>query len=523
MGFALRTRLPLSLINIPNRGETLVSRHFFKLTTTALVVGLVSACAQAGVDPATLPVKNLKADVIVVGAGGTGLAAVAAARLAGAEVLVIEKLPMVGGSSAFAGGAIAAGDSNAQKRVGSQGTSTEEFVKIWLNDQKRSSAGGDPSYPDERLVRAMAREFTVTANWLEDKIGHKYAPPRPFGYGGPDFAHAPAESPVPASGRGSSPAGGRFVIQNLMKFLDAHQVPVMKGTPSDDLILNEKGDVVGVKAHNGKLRYEISGKAVVLATGGFPHNRAMLEKLVPDYAPYADLSVASIGDTGDGISMAIRAGAAPYTDAWVIGLYLNSEKKELNGVITSKDKYKDRVFINEKGLRFTNENLPYLTDAVVKEKAVWGIADSSDPEKVKAALKYNDPKYAVRGDTWEALAAAMGVPPDALARTMKDYNAACTTGDDKAFGKAKEFLKPFAKPPFFAVRVVPKTGGTIGGVKVNDKFQVVREDGSVIKGLYAGGEVINRPYYNRVYTSGTGLGIAYTSGRIAGTNAAAER
>ena len=120
-----------------------MSRHFFKLTTTALVVGLVSACAQAGVDP--LPVKNLKADVIVVGAGGTGLAAAAAARLAGAEVLVIEKLPMVGGSSAFAGGAIAAGDSNAQKRVGSQGTSTEEFVKIWLNDQKRSSAGGDSS------------------------------------------------------------------------------------------------------------------------------------------------------------------------------------------------------------------------------------------------------------------------------------------------------------------------------------------------------------------------------------------
>ena len=77
----------------------LMSRHFFKLATTALVVGLVSACAQAGVDPATLPVKNLKVDVIFVGAGGTGLAVAVAARLAGAEVLVIEKLPMVGGSS----------------------------------------------------------------------------------------------------------------------------------------------------------------------------------------------------------------------------------------------------------------------------------------------------------------------------------------------------------------------------------------------------------------------------------------
>lgn len=74
-----------------------------------------------------------------------------------------------------------------------------------------------------------------------------------------------------------------------------------------------------------------------------------------------------------------------------------------------------------------------------------------------------------------------------------------------------------------AIRVVPKTGGTIGGVKVNDKFPVICEDGSVIKGLYAGGEVINRPYYNRVYTSGTGLGIAYTSGRIAGTNAVQEK
>lgn len=492
-------------------------------TLTALTVTLMAACAQAGVNPADLPVEALSADVVVVGAGGTGLAAAAAAKLQGAKVVVFEKMPMVGGSSAFAGGAIAAGDSNAQKRAGSKGTSTEEFVQIWLNDQKRSSAGGDPAYPDEKLVRAMAREFTVTVNWLESEIGHPFAKPRPFGYGGPDFAHAPAESPVPASGRGSSPAGGRFVIKNLMAFLDKHEVPVFKGAPVDGLIMNPQGDVVGVKAHDKKHRYEVSAKAVVLATGGFPHNKAMLEKFVPDYAPYADLSVASLGDTGDGIEMAVKAGAAAYKDAWVIGLYLNSEKSELNPVITSKDKYKDRVFVNEKGVRFTNENLPYLTDAVVKEKAVWGIADSSHPEKVKVADKYIDPKLAVKGNTWEELARAMGVPPKALAETMAAYNAACKTGKDEQFDKPKAFLKPFEKAPFYAVRVVPKTGGTIGGVKVNDKFQVVREDGSVIKGLYAGGEVINRPYYNRVYTSGTGLGIAYTSGRIAGTNAAKEK
>ena len=114
----------------------------------------------------------------------------------------------------------------------------------------------------------------------------------------------------------------------------------------------------------------------------------------------------------------------------------------------------------------------------------------------------------------------MGVPADALERTMTDYNKACETGVDKTFGKPAAYLQPFLKAPFYAVRVVPQTGGTMGGVKVNDKFEVVRADGTPLQGLYAGGEVINRPYYNRVYTSGTGLGIAYTSGRIAGENAA---
>lgn len=108
--------------------------HFARKTISALTVSLMAVFAQAGVDPTTLPVKSLSADVIVVGAGGTGLAAAAAAQQQGAKVIVFEKMPLIGGSSAFAGGAIAAGDSNAQKRANSQGTTTEAFVQIWLND-----------------------------------------------------------------------------------------------------------------------------------------------------------------------------------------------------------------------------------------------------------------------------------------------------------------------------------------------------------------------------------------------------
>ncbi|BBF23519.1 FAD-dependent oxidoreductase [Sutterella megalosphaeroides] len=491
-------------------------------TVVAASVSLMALCAQAGIDPATLPLETLSADVVVVGAGGTGMAAAAAAAEKGAKVIVFEKMPMIGGSSAFAGGAIAGGSTNLQKKEGVTDATPEGFIKIWLDDQKRSFPGGNPAFPDVKLVDRMGHEFTETVNWLETNVGHQYASPRPFGYGGPRYAHAPLKSPVPASGRGSSPAGGRFVIESLKTYTDKLGVDIRTATPVDDLVVKD-GAVVGVTAHNKTTRYEVSAKAVVLATGGFAHNKEMLAKFVPQYAPFADLSVATVGATGDGIRMAVKAGGVMYDDAWVIGLYVNSLKSELTKTFTTKDKYKDRVFVNQKGERFVNENLPYLTDYVAEQEKAWAIVDSADAEKVKVLVDYPDAELAVGANTWEELARKMGVPPEALKRTMDAYNEACETGDDKAFKKPKTYLKPFLKAPFYAVRVVPQTGGTMGGVKVNDKFQVVRADGSPVKGLYAGGEVQNRPYYGRVYTSGTGLGIAYTSGRIAGGYAAEEK
>lgn len=493
------------------------------MNTTKLLTASLVAALFSGTPAFAANVENLSTDVLVVGGGGTGVSAAAAAHQAGAQVILMEKLPFIGGSSAFSGGAIAAGDSNAQKREGMTGLSAEGYANIWLNDQKRSFPGGDPTLPDERKVRMLSKELTTTANWMESTIGHKFAKPRPFGYGGPNYAHAPAESPVPKSGRGSSPAGGRFVIKSFQTYLNKENVPIMTGTAVEDLIVNKNGDVIGVKARKGKQEIEVKAKAVVLATGGFARNKAMLERLVPPYAQYSDVSVATMGATGDGINMAKKVGADEYKDAWVIGLYAGSPKKELNKTFSTNNKYKDSLFVNEEGKRFVNEDIPYLTDHIASQKAAWAITDNSDPARVAPLNAYNDPKIAVHGNTWEELAKAMGVPAKNLAETMNAYNRAAETGHDSLFNKPKEHILPFLKAPFYAVRVIPQTGGTIGGVKVNDKFQVLRADGSVIKGLYAGGEVTNRPFYNRVYTSGSGLGIAYTSGRIAGTNAAKEK
>lgn len=495
-----------------------MNKIFILKTTAVLCAVVMSQVAGAAGD-----VQKMSYDVVVVGAGGTGVAAAAAAHEHGAKVVLLEKLPFIGGSSSFSGGAIAGGDTNAQKRAGMMDTTSEGYANIWIEDQKRSFPGGDPSMPDEKRVRAIVNEFGVTINWMEDVIGHKFAKPRPFGYGGPNYAHGAAESPVPTNGRGSYPGGGQYVIKSFKAYLDRANVPVLTSTPVDDLILNSKNEVVGVKAHKGDQQIEISAKAVVLATGGFARNKEMLERLVPIYAKYADVSVATMGATGDGIKMAVRAGADEYKDAWVIGLYAGSPVKALNATFSWNGKYKQSLFVNEKGERFVNEDLPYVSDNIAAQGAAWAITDSKDPKRVAPLNAYNDPKIAVKGENWAELAKAMGVPPKNLEQTMNQYNKACETGVDPLLKKPKELLIPFTKPPFYAVRVIPQTGGTIGGVKVNEKFQVLRKDGSVIKGLYAGGEVQNRPYYNRVYTSGSGLGLAVTTGRLAGTYAAQEK
>ncbi len=493
------------------------------LTRRSVIIAAASAAllSHMPTGPAAAA-QTLTADVVVVGAGGTGLAAAASAAGAGARVIVLEKLGLIGGSSALAGGAIAAGNSNAQIRAGEKETTPEGFAQIWLDDQARSWQGGSPNYPNQALVAWMTGEFTKTVNWLESTVGHTFAKPRPFGYGGPNYAHAPAQAPIPASGRGSSPAGGRFVIQSLKSCLDRLGVEIRTGTPVEALLVDDKGAVTGVRARHRDDIIEVKSRAVVLAAGGFAHSREMLERLVPAFAPFADISAATPGATGDGILMAQEVGAAVYDDAWIIGLYVSGLKPELSKTYTSKDKYKDRVFVNARGERFVNEDLPYLTDPIGLAGDAWAIVDSSDAAKAEVIERNLDGRSAFKGEDWRALGEAMGVSPEALEETMTTYNADCAAGSDSVFGKPAAFMKPFTKAPFYAVRVVPQTGGTMGGVVTDRQCRVLRSDGSVIRGLYAGGEMMNRPFYNRVYTSGTGLGIAYTTGRIAGENAAKE-
>lgn len=489
------------------------------VTSKAVLAAVEDCIKQAGGDVEGLKVKDnsdktsdketkLTTDIVVVGAGGTGLTAAASAFENGADVIVLEKLAITGGSTALSGGGISATDTKFQRELGIADTK-ESWMQLWK--ERQATSNPESIYPDYDFVDKFMDEAVITTEWLVDYVGHKYGSVEGYGVDFVKRLHFPAE----VDGK----KGGAALIQSIDNFVRKNNIEVMTETKATELITDEKGDVIGVVAEGKDGKIIINAKKVILATGGFAKSEELLERFAPELAGTAELSAASAGHTGDGILMAEKVGAALYEDPWSIGLSFGAKVDGTSGLAWDWTK----VLVNEKGERFINEETHYaiVTNIVSQQEAPWLILDSNEANaktivSLEAALSSGE---VVKADTYEELAKAMNVSEEALAKTMADYNAGVKTGTD-ALGKSSNFLVSIEKAPYYALKIYPKTMGTFGGVKTNENFQVLREDGSIIKNLYAGGECANRIMYNQVYMSGSAVQFAATSGRISGAHAA---
>lgn len=446
---------------------------------------------------------EMTTDVVVIGGGGTGLAAAASAHEHGAEVILLEKLAATGGSTALSGGGIAATGTRFQQEQGIEDTK-ESWMSLWK--ERQSTSNPDSKYPDYDRVDTFMDEAIKTTHWLVDYVKHTYARIEGFGFDPVKRLHFPEKN-------------GADLTNNIEKFVTEEGVKILTETKGTELLTDANGDVVGVIAEGPEGKITIHAKKVILATGGFAKNEELLQRLVPQMAGTAELSAASVGSTGDGILMAESLGAALYEEPWVIGLGIGSKVQEIRGIEWDSTK----ILVNEKGERFFNEASHYaiVTNEVADEEKVWMIIDSKEANsKYTDALKGLVPNDEIAvGETPEELAKAMGVSEETFANTIKIFNEGAKSGND-SFGKQKELIVPVEAGPYYAVKFYPKTMGTFGGVKTDDSFRVLREDGSIINNLYAGGECSNKILYNQVYMSGSAVQIALTSGRIAGEHAA---
>ena len=505
-------------------GATITSEGFMKAMEDALtqagadINALKSANADSGADKETVEMSK---QVVVVGAGGSGLAAAVDAAQQGAEVLVIEKMAIAGGATAMAVGGTNSTGSEWQKEAG-----IEDSPELLFEDLMRN--GHNKNY--EPTVRHYSETVGDAFNWLvaEDGANLQY-----------DKEDTPSPSAEHTVGRNySAVGGGGAIVKTLLERADENGVEIIYDLAGKELIV-EDGKVTGIKAlATDGTPYEIKSEAVIIATGGFGANEEYLDDYVKSLA-YAG----AVSATGDGLEMATAIGAdtvnmdlvniqphsiikpdgrGQHTYQGVLKMYFGT------GSILVSDK--GERFINEQGSGYDiktamekNEHSYLIMDAPSFEEYAKTCIESKnytqeDLDEWLAANGTMTPVFA-KADTLEDLAAIVEMPGDALKASVEKYNGFVAAGEDADFGR-KVSAPMSEEGPFYLVEMNLRYYATLGGLKTNDKMQVVNTEEQPIEGLFAAGEVVGG-LCGDIYTPGALFGWAMTSGKNAGDAAAA--
>jgi fumarate reductase flavoprotein subunit len=473
----------------------------------------------------------LTVNLAIVGSGACGLAAALTAAECGAKVVVLEKQFHFGGSSNFAEGMFGV-ESDLQRR---------EYVGITRDEAFRIIMEYSHWRANPRLVRAVVDESAETIGWLQ-RQGVKFLGPKAMWPDGLRVWHV-LEGPHRAKGA----AMNRRLVDEATK----RGVDIRLGTPVTK-ILKENGEITGVVAENGGETIQINSNAIIIATGGYANNREWIKK----YAGF-DLRVdlfplGNFDKTGDGIRMAWEAGGA---EEGMGVLQLGRGGPVLTGVestgLLEIACNQPNIRINQDGLRYCDENIqPNFTfdgNALVRQRGrcAYSIFDESAKrywsdkgvdagagfrllpctrinieEDLKKALERGSKDVFV-ADSLEELATKIRVDPAVLMSTVNEYNQFCDKGHDDLFAKDPLYLRPLRGPRFYALKAYVLFIGTLGGIKINHKMEVLDHKEERIPGLYAGGLDAGGMYGDSydLYAAGGTLGFAVNSGRIAARNA----
>lgn len=490
------------------------------VTSEAFKAALTDALTQAGadMDKMSQPVEadeleavTMEADVVVVGAGAAGLSAGLKAVQDGKNVIILEKMGVIGGASAMAGSGTMATGSTWQKEDGYE-DSPEQLVEDMMENGHNKN--------DRATVELFANTIGEAFDWLVDENG----------------AAVPYQRSGEPTRTYSGVGRGAGVCQSLCDKFLAEGGTLLLNTPATALIIND-GAVTGVMAEGEGKAYTINAKAVVLASGGYGAN----DELVPDeykafvYAGHA-------GAEGDAIamvepldadlvnmdlintqpnSMILPSGLGQYCNPGVSGAYAAGG-----------------FMVNQDGERFFNEqaNAWDLMQAMKANDAQYLIMDQAAFDGFNAGMTGSKIYTMEDVETWladdyegqpvmktaatlEELADKLGIPADALSASAQAFNEAAASGSADEFGRTPAAAQS-EEGPYYALEMHIRYYASLGGLHINDGMQVLNTQQEAIPGLYAAGEVVGG-LEGDVYMGGTLFGWAIASGYEAGIAAAA--
>ena len=536
------------------------------VTSTALKTAIAQAIEKAGGDIAAfqkpVPEKIKKvagitkgsADLIIVGAGGAGLSAAVTAKDLGVKnVLVLEKMPVIGGNTLRCASAFNAADPDRQKALPMTETLKEAVVKAISEkpvSEEHAKLMADVKAKYEAYLKSGSKTLFDCPEWHAlqtynggDKVGH-IPLIRQYSNNVLDTLHWMQSKGSPVMDRVSQGAGalwqrthqldapaGLGLIDPLYQSAVKQGVNFKLGMRIQDLILNDKGRVIGVTATDkvGN-KYEFTSKdGVILATGGYSQNKEMRQKSAPHLTPEM-VSTNQPGATGDGIVIATRHGADTtgmnYVQVYPLATpgtgALQGRARKMSGL-------DDVIDVNKNGERFVKEDARRDEFVAAIKKQPGGVVyDINDSSIVKPLNSFNEDVETLvsigriyKADSLADLAKQLGMPADKLEATVAEFNKMVEAKNDPKFGR-KLFDRPIVKPPFYATPRAPSIHHTMGGLQISTNAQVLDKKGKPIPGLYAAGEVTGGIHgSNRL--GGNATADVLTFGRIAAKSAVAHK
>ena len=457
--------------------------------------------------------KESSYDVVVIGAGGAGFSAAIEAKNAGANVVLLEKMPAVGGNSLISGAEMNAAKNWVQPKLGINDDSPE----LHAEDTYK---GGDMK-GDMNVIKVMTHNALDAAKWCRDYLGVRFEDDNLFFFGG----HSRKRALIPVGHTGTE-----FITKFQAK-ADELGIPVITNMKAEELIKDKSGRVVGVKATMNGASYTFNAKGgVVLATGGFGANPEMVKKYNPKIDERFKTTDAP-GTTGEALYMAERAGAQ-LVNMGYIQTYPICDP--ISGVIEliADARFDGAILVNQEGKRFVEEleRRDVISNAILKQPGAYCYVLWNDNiGKISNTVKIHDTEYKTftkqgimhTSDTLKGAADYFHIPYANLKATVDRVSQMAKDGGKDLDFHNRGGLKDLSTGKYYIIKAVPSTHHTMGGLKINTKAEVLDKNGKPIPGLFAAGEVTGT-------THGTNRlgGNAYTDimvfGRIAGDGAAAE-
>jgi 3-oxo-5alpha-steroid 4-dehydrogenase len=464
-------------------------------------------------------------DVVVVGQGAAGAAAAVAARQSDVDVLALERGAVPGGTSASSGGLIYLGGGTELQNTCGFDDSPENMVTFL-----RSALG--PAVDDARLD-AYCDGSVDHFNWLAavgvpfraafcDEPNRESADDAGLLFSGGEDSYPFDEISVPVP-RGHKPrytdSAGGFLMECLGSAVSQSGARVVLDAGAESLVV-DSGEVVGVLARTDDGSRAVRARGgVILAAGGFISNPAMVSEHCPTaHVPDPAWRIGTPNDDGRGIRLGAGVGAATTRlDVFECALPLGPPHRLARGILVNRqgerfineDTYTGRIGLH--ALRDHGGFIYMITDDVIHEPNLIGL-------RVQYAAA-----------TPEELAVDLGLPPDSLARTVREYNEAAARAHDPAFHKRAPYLQPIGVPPATGIGAIDLRVDhgaiyatfTLGGLVTDSDGGALDAAGGRIAGLYAAGRTAASLAAHH-YVSGISLGDGTFFGRRAGRHAAAR-